>query len=527
MKKISTKNNKLTVLLHNITKLAQTATLTLALSFFIAAPAMAQAPVPTLDNLHNQDIINPATQEKDDQGNPIEGTGTVYPESAYTLTEIENADPDNLPQNAITLYDKNDDGTVTPKYYLVNLKDSVKNIGSGDTTKYFEWSQNTDTGNLEFKEVSSPTEGKQTITVNYDSSSLQERINNTEDKSSETIIGSFVNKSTGSTSGSQYGGAIYNNGSSAKLGDINADFIGNYVSSTNKAATGGAIYNDGTIGNITGNFIGNHAHGGFSWGGVISNYGSAMLTPIIANITGNFIGNYVSTNGNIGGGVIYNNSGTIENITGDFIGNYALSLNGYVYGSVIMNRGTIGNIVGDFIGNYAFANNNEANGGAIYNDGGTIEDITGNFINNYVQGSTGSRGGAIFNNRAIGGIVNSSFIGNHATATSENGIAQGGAIYTNKNLNIIAKDGGQSIFRGNYVEDQNGKRQEAIYVEGQSTKLTLEATNKGSFIIDDKINGAEGYNLSLTGDSTGKVILNNDVINASISLDNTNLYLGR
>ena len=100
----------------------QTAALTLALSFFIAAPAMADAPVPTLDNLHNQEVTMPDSSE-------------VYPESAYTLTEIKDADPGNLPQNAITLYDKNDDGTVTPKYYLVNLKDSVTNIGEGDTTK--------------------------------------------------------------------------------------------------------------------------------------------------------------------------------------------------------------------------------------------------------------------------------------------------------------------------------------------------------------------------------------------------------
>ena len=33
-------------------------------------------PTPTLDNLNKQGIINPATQDKDEQGNPIEGTGT-------------------------------------------------------------------------------------------------------------------------------------------------------------------------------------------------------------------------------------------------------------------------------------------------------------------------------------------------------------------------------------------------------------------------------------------------------------------
>ena len=108
--------------LPNITKLAQTAALTLALSFFITAPAMAQAPVPTLDRLNQEGATIPDT-------NPLQ----VYPESAYTLTEIENADPENLPQNAITLYDKNDDGTVTPKYYTISLKQTeffdIENYG--------------------------------------------------------------------------------------------------------------------------------------------------------------------------------------------------------------------------------------------------------------------------------------------------------------------------------------------------------------------------------------------------------------
>ena len=44
-------------------------------------------------------------------------------------------------------------------------------------------------------------------------------------------------------------------------------------------------------------------------------------------------------------------------------------------------------------------------------------------------------------------------------------------------------------------------------------------------MISDNSSGS--YNLKITGDSTGKVVLNNDVINANITLDNTNLYLGR
>ena len=759
MKKIFNKNHNLNVILPNITKWAQTTALTLALSFFITAPVMAQAPVPTLDNLHNRGIINPATQEKDDQGNPIEGTGTVYPESAYTLTEIENAAPDNLPQNAITLYDKNEDGTVTPKYYLVNLKDSVTNIGSGDTTKYFEWSQNTDTGNLEFKEVSSPTEGKQTITVNYDSSSLQERINNTEDKSSETITGTFVNKTTGSTSGDQYGGAIRNNGSSAKLGDINADFIGNHVPQLVSGIHGaGAIYNYGTIGDITGDFIGNYVLGGsYANGGAIYNlrgtigditgdfignyvfsstsvYGGAIRNngtignitgdfvnnyifsenshgmggaifmdygykignitgdfvnnyiksassyalggamyfysqSIIGDITGNFIENYVLANTDAHGGAI-NNNGSMENITGNFIGNYANGKN--AIGGAISNgnyehtnsgtTATIKNINGDFIYNYAYATDGYASGGAIHNER-TIGDITGDFIGNYAQGSSEAFGGAIYNysydlqrypatigskdeeGNVVGGIINSSFINNHATATGENATALGGAIYTNSSLNIIAQDGGQSIFSGNYTEADGVKTPNAIYVVGiqpsssmqttivsidtdkiiyqesnfdreDFTTLTLNANTNGVIRFDDQISGSNanlvnntyqmniigmaqnfegkdeiygllglsddatvsevidayiafmqqqypdeelpenikeqilrqfidmgavetsdpefisgetkgGYDLKITGDSTGKVILNNDIINANISLDHTNLYLGR
>ena len=157
----------------------QTATLTLAMSFFITSPAIAQqVPVPTLDNLHNKDIINPATQEKDEQGNPIEGTGTVYPESAYKLTPIENADPENLPQNAITLYDKTevikyydpqtgqevaaDDRLpdvqykeittiqTTPKYYTVSLKQTQYGNPSGTESITYGW-EKTAEGTLEWK----------------------------------------------------------------------------------------------------------------------------------------------------------------------------------------------------------------------------------------------------------------------------------------------------------------------------------------------------------------------------------------
>ena len=573
----------------------QTAALTLALSFFIAAPVMAQAPVPTLDNLHNQGATIPDTDPPQ-----------VYPESAYTLTEIENADPENLSQNAITLYDKNEDGTVTPKYYLVNLKDSVKNIGEGDATKYFEWSQNSE-GRLELKEVSAPTAGKTTITVKYDTSSLQNRFENTTDNSSKVTTGTFVNQTTGSTSGNQYGGAIYNNGINAKLGDINADFIGNSsVDNGGAIITGITSGTAPTIENITGNFIGNQS--GNLGGAIFKGYGSiasisgnfiansaeiggaiSQSSGSIGDIKANFIGNYASsTNYFAYGGAIYNIT-TIGDITGDFIGNYASSTDSYAYGGAIYSYGVkpyIGNITSDFIGNYAYSSESNAEGGAIYifengssatiesitgnfinnhasstassayggsisaNHNVTIGDITGDFIDNYVTGVLQAYGGAIVNDGKIGkldddgnlvGGIYGSFINNYAKTESDSRLALGGAVYTQDDMNFIA-DNQTNYFSGNYTEDYRGKINNAIFVKTSSTSsptIKLQAQNNGVIIFDDQIDGGasvenketgkyeidrtNAYNLAIDGDSTGKVVLNNDVINANISLDNTNL----
>ena len=719
---------------------------------------MAQAPVPTLDRLNQEGATMPDSSE-------------VYPESAYTLTEIKNADPENLPQNAITLYDKNEDGTVTPKYYTISLKQTEfgdkENYGE---KLYFKWEKTDNKYSLveanesdadityyvnntrpDSNRIGTNQNGKD-ITANFknlggsnsaDGGAIYNRgtigditgdfignhagnggaidndgtignitgdfigncVSSTNNKYGAdggaidndgtigNITGDFIgNYASGSSSTdggaiynhigtignitgdfignyasgrySAYGGAIHNG--NGTIGNITGDFIGNYASSTNSDAQGGAIYNNHytEIGNITGDFIGNYASASGSYsganGGAISNFG---VNTTIGNITGDFIGNYASsTNYYAQGGAIYNyiadGSTIIGDITGDFIGNYASSTNYYAKGGAIYNKGanvTIGNITGDFIGNYASSIDSYAQGGAIYNDVGTIGDITGDFIGNYAQGSSFGRGGAIYNSwgtigakdddgNVVGGIINSSFINNYAK--SETDEAKGGAIYTNKSLNIIAQNGGQSVFSGNYVQDKNGKRQEAIYVENNNSAgsttpeiisfednklvvqikssyfdsydpvdLTLNANTNGVIHFDDQISGKIGavnatyqmniigmaenfegkddmyadlglsddatvsevvdayidfmqkqypdeplpenanelalyqliqmgavetsdpelissgsigsYNLKITGDSTGKVILNNDIINANISLDNTNLYLGR
>ena len=590
-------------------KVLQTAAFTLALSFFIAAPALADAPVPTLDTLKGQPIPDTEPQK-------------YYPESGYTYKEIQNADPENLPTNSVTIYEKQEvtkyydpatgkevsesdlkpdveykevkTYTTTPKYYTVELKQT----DYGHTDKY--------DSTLDFT-ITTPNSDKTGKAFEYavkyyvDSDRLSGRISTNQN-------GANIDKDFVGVSATSSGGAIYNN--KATIGDITGDFIGNYAFSSNYEAKGGAIYNDeGTIGNITGDFIGNYVSSNYeAKGGAIYNDEGT-----IGNITGNFIGNYVSSYYSLYTGTIYNYDGTIGNITGDFIGNFGTviynnsyrlgiignitgdfvgnwgtaiynangtigditgdfignsasaidNVNGtigdvtgdfignytsgsYAYGGAINNGDKIGDITGDFIGNHAVSSTSPILGGAIMNYD-VIGDITGDFIGNYVSATYNAAvGGAIYNletigqlddNRNLVGGIYGSFINNYATTDSDSELALGGAVYTDSDMNFIA-DNTTNYFSGNYTEDSRGKINNAIFVQTSSSKsptIKLQAQNNGSIVFDDQIDGGSdsgttidrtnAYNLSLTGDTTGTIYLNNDIINANISIDNTNVYV--
>ncbi|MFV0627250.1 MAG: hypothetical protein ACK5N8_07880, partial [Alphaproteobacteria bacterium] len=127
----------------------------------------------------------------------------------------------------------------------------------------------------------------------------------------DSITGSFIENNTLSDAYEAHGGAIENRGI---INNLNGHFIQNYASSNN-AAYGGAIYNNvnSTIGNITGDFIGNYVSSTSSnaQGGAIYNESSS----IINTITGDFIGNYASsTSSDASGGAIYNNDKGILNL---------------------------------------------------------------------------------------------------------------------------------------------------------------------------------------------------------------------
>ena len=438
----------------------------LALSFFIAAPALADTPpVPTLDNLNNQGATIPDTDP-----------AQTYPESAYTLTEIENADPDNLPENAITIYDKTEvtkyyDPTTgaevaeadrvegvtykevttvqtTPKYYTVSLKQTAygNQAATGETKSFSVTTPNADkTGNA-FKydvtykvDTNRLADGRITADqsgnpIDKDFVEIKNEVtgdyayggaiynNNT---TIGNITGDFVGNVVSSDDSTAYGGGVYNSGSNAVIGDITGDFISNSAQSTTSATYGGAIYNDdGTIGNITGDFIGNYAESGSAARG-----GAIYAGDKIGNVTGNFIGNYASsTTSSAYGGAIYNYNG-MGNITGDFIGNYAQGVEGSANGGAIYSTDDISNIAGDFIGNHVYSDDNAVYGGAIYQSSGKIDSISGDFIGNYgISDNYGTYGGAIYNRNDIGNITGD-FVGNYVTSI-ESG-ASGGAINNN------------------------------------------------------------------------------------------------
>ena len=483
-------------------------------------------PVPTLDDLHNNGAF-------------IEGTENLYPESVYSMTKLENYNPDNPQPNTIIRYelDAQNDKYI-PVYYVVNLKQNEYGNPESEEIRDIKVTvpeingsyNNAFTFDIKYYVDKSTDEDYIDITT---SSYPEAALNNS--KSDVDVHADFINNKNLGANDEVFGGAIKNTGS---IESINSIFISNNASPTvmRRRAWGGAIYNSGTISKITGVFINNYvnSNGNDALGGAIALHNGGN----IGNITAHFIANHSYANNRGFGGAIFiaNGGSTINNITGDFIGNYIVSKNHAIGGAIYNENGVVRNITGDFIKNSATASYGDANGGAIASTG-EISDISGDFISNCTYTETGkANGGAIYNDgkrlgsadttgNVVGGIINSSFINNYAK--SETGIAHGGAIYTTTDINIIAKDGGKSVFSGNYVEDKDGKRQEAIYVDSKTAKLTLKAENKGSFVINDQINGVEGYNLSLDGDKTGVINLNNDVINANISLDNTNLYLGR
>ena len=350
------------------------------------------------------------------------------------------------------------------------------------------------------------------------------------------------------------GGIIYNflhggiktTNTTVSLGDINLEHVyNNRLESTISTSTSGE----------TRALSGRHASGTIIANSIQSCQGNA----IIKSINGEYVGNSLFSNSKVmdaSGGVISNSVNGQGNafvgigytlgennkiipvadaILGTYKNNYVQSTELSANGGVIANHvetslehndiAQIGNIKAYFSGNYALSTKNSAYGGAIANfyakseedyKNAIIDSINSIFENNYAKtesadASKGAYGGAISNTATIKAINNSTFKNNYAISNNGSN-ALGGAIYTTQDLVINANDNKLTEFTGNYVstDGEATKNYEAINVDASGKTLTLNATTKGTILLNDYINGVNGYNVVLTGDDTGTIKLYNN-----------------
>lgn len=371
----------------------------------------------------------------------------------------------------------------------------------------------------------------------------------------------IINTEFKNNESSQIGGAIYLR-ASAKIGKIEDS-----VFEGNKARThGGAIRveNNAIISEITGTkFINNKLEATNSdlWGGAIASTDSGGKINTIKNcefisntVTGNsssyggaissgmyidlisdslFKNNMLKGNGNASGGAIRNNNGTINTITDSvFEGNEIYAVNGVAWGSAIYNNNsrvitTLKNST--FKNNYTESKNSWSTGSIYVGVGAVItnaENLT--FVGNHAYGGTNVFGGGFAaNGRVANGIINSTFKDNYIVAKTAGGQRMGGGLYTWANsLKVIAKDNFTSEFVGNYtmVEgNESSKDYNGIYINGGGLTLTLDANTGGRFLFEDNIRGIKGYKTLLTGDSTGKISLYNNIYDSNITAEKVNI----
>ena len=494
---------------------AQTTAISLALSFFIAAPVMAEVPVPTLDrvkseqknflnNSHqsyaltqltddatapdgaitvkigdntyyytpseNTEVLKSlastgsvALEETTDQSNALYSTpdGKYYTydpsklkDSAYTLTEAASADE----PNTITLYDK----TEVIKYYDPTTGEEVAEADRQE--------------GVEYKEVTTI----ETTPKYYTVSLKQTEYGDKTADSAKPVYFKWTTDADGnkeftqeSASADDYSIAYY---MQTEYGDKNAanavahyykwtnDGTGNKLESTTEAAEANITY----------------------WADQTRTAPSRITSNQNgADINKDFIDKSItSSRSSVFGGAIYNyatssNSSIIGNITGDFIGNYAYISDSFSAGGAIYNSGTIGDITGNFIGNYDYSNYSfcYASGGAVYNyatssNSSIIGNITGDFIGNYAYAAgrsysdsrSSASGGAIYNY----------------------------AVYSNSHQTSATIGDITGDFIGNYVS-----------VSGGGSSGRYSTANGGAIY-----NGADSYTSSTIGNITGDFIGN-------------------
>ena len=304
----------------------------------------------------------------------------------------------------------------------------------------------------------------------------------------------------------------------------NSTFNNNTANSIEEIAAGGAIYNSNIDLNILGsNFTNNSAvsEQGSALGGAI-----AAQNPRLGNSSGTIEVNYAM--------LTYTNSNTGESIT--FYDTYCQEFDDDL---TLQENIDIANSQGitvnfkkqdDYSGTIdqdkwnsfiEYINEQKEKGYASENDITQTVTINNPNTDEIILASNGD----------IKTITNSSFINNHATSTA--GEAKGGAIYSNRDLNIVA-DGTTSVFKDNYTESKGVKDDNAIYIDNNAT-LNFTMKNNGKIYMADNIDGTvtkdsdgnitKTYNVNIKGDNINNTTfyMLNDIRNANVTFDNTTI----
>ena len=406
----------------------------------------------------------------------------------------------NLEPNVIKIYDPNNFGEEV-RYFEIGFKNPV--YGEGSAVKYYVWDK--DDNGVKLIETDNPDEA--VLTLKFDPDNPVLPFKNISGNTVESLNEIFIEQDIKNII--SVGGTVNN---------LSSVFKGNNLVVTNEDEYNYsaiiAEYN-GDIKNINSSFIGNSVD-------VVTD-NKVVYGPFIKdlsnvnNIYSEFIANTVKANSaTVNGGMIeVSDAGVLGKLSSDFLLNSVISQTGDIEGVIFANDGKVSAIDGAmFLGNYGVSQAGDVSGGAIFNNRGVIEKVTGSlFEGNYVSSGSGeAAGGAIYNVNRIDSIENSIFTDNFASSAS--GEAVGGAIYTDSNLKIAANDGKVSEFTGNYVLNNGVREDQAIYVDG--AVLTLEATDGGRILLNDIINGTQGYDVLLTGDGSGKISIYNQILNADI-----------
>ena len=305
----------------------------------------------------------------------------------------------------------------------------------------------------------------------------------------------------------------------------NSIFNNNTANSIEEIAAGGAIYNSNIDLNILDcNFTNNSAvsEQGSALGGAI-----AAQNPRLENSIGTievYYAVFTYTNSNTGESITFYNTTYCDEF------DYDLTLQENI--DIANSQGITVNLikVDDFSDNVdqdewndyiEYINEQKEKGYASENDITQTVTINNPNTDEIILASDGD----------IKTITNSSFINNHATSTA--GEAKGGAIYSNRDLNIVA-DGTTSVFKDNYTESQGVKDDNAIYIDNNAT-LNFTMKNNGKIYMADNIDGTvtkdsdgkitDTYNVNIKGDDINNTTfyMLNDIRNANVTFDNTTI----